>query len=93
VASNFLCAIFKSPSPKPENHSQALEQVLNFRFCRIIIILQRESEPIAADENRIRENMKALKGTCEEKALLQSYLGQLDSEESPWFDCVRKRPT
>jgi len=26
--------------------------------------------------------MKALKGTCEEKALLQSYLGQLDFEES-----------
>jgi tellurite resistance protein len=44
--------------------------------------LQRESEPIAADQNRIRENRKALQGTCEEKALLQSYLGQLDSEES-----------
>ena len=44
--------------------------------------MQRESEPIAADQNRIRENMKALKGTCEEKALLQSYLGQLDWQES-----------
>jgi hypothetical protein len=44
--------------------------------------LQRESEQIAADQNQIRENMKALKGTCEEKALLQSYLGQLDSQES-----------
>ena len=44
--------------------------------------MQRESEQIARDQNRIRENMKALKGTCEEKALLQSYLGQLDSEES-----------
>ena len=44
--------------------------------------MQRESEQIAADQNRIRENMKALKGTGEEKALLQSYLGQLDSEES-----------
>ena len=26
--------------------------------------------------------MKALKGTCEEKALLQGYMGQLDSQES-----------
>ena len=44
--------------------------------------MQRESDQIAADQNRIRENMKVLKGTCEEKALLQSYLGQLDSQES-----------
>ena len=44
--------------------------------------MQCESEPIAEDQNRIHENMKALKGTCEEKALLQSYLGQLDWQES-----------
>ena len=44
--------------------------------------MQRESEQIAADQNRIRENMNPLKGTGEEKALLQSYLGQLASEES-----------
>ena len=43
--------------------------------------MQRESEQIAADQNRIRENMNPLKGTGEEKALLQSYLGQLASEE------------
>jgi hypothetical protein len=41
-----------------------------------------ESEAIAADQNRIRENMKALKGTSEEKALLQRYVGQLDAQES-----------
>ena len=44
--------------------------------------MQRESEQIAADQNRIRENMNPLKGTGEEKALLQSYLGQFDSKES-----------
>jgi hypothetical protein len=65
VASNFLCAIFKFPSAKPENHSQAFEQVLNFRLQNHHL-LQRESDQIAADQNRIRENMKALKGTCEE---------------------------
>ena len=41
-----------------------------------------ESDQIAADQNRIRENMKALKGSSEEKALLQRYIGQLDAQES-----------
>ena len=41
-----------------------------------------ESDQIAADQNRIRENMKALKGSSEEKALLQRYVGQLDAQES-----------
>jgi len=43
---------------------------------------KRESDQIAADQNRIRENMKALKGSSEEKALLQRYVGQLDSQEN-----------
>jgi hypothetical protein len=33
------------------------------------------------DQARIRENMKALKGSVEEKALLQRYTKQLDSQE------------
>jgi septal ring factor EnvC (AmiA/AmiB activator) len=43
---------------------------------------KRESGQIAADQARIRENMKALKGSSEEKSLLQRYVGQLDSQES-----------
>ncbi len=43
---------------------------------------KRESDQIAADQNRIRENMKALKGSSEEKALLQRYVGQLDAQET-----------
>jgi hypothetical protein len=43
---------------------------------------RRESDQIAADQNRIRENMKALKGSSEEKSLLQRYVGQLDSQEN-----------
>jgi hypothetical protein len=43
---------------------------------------KRESDQIAADQNRIRENIKALKGSSEEKALLQRYVGQLDAQES-----------
>jgi hypothetical protein len=43
---------------------------------------KRESEQISADQSRIRENMKALKGSSEEKTLLQRYVGQLDTQES-----------
>lgn len=41
-----------------------------------------ESDQIAADQNRIRENMKALKGSSEERALIQRYVGQLDAQEN-----------
>jgi len=43
---------------------------------------KRESDQISTDQNRIRENMKALKGSSEEKSLIQRYVGQLDSQES-----------
>lgn len=43
---------------------------------------KRETDSISADQSRIRENMKALKGSSEEKALLQRYVGQLDSQET-----------
>ena len=42
---------------------------------------QRELGAINTDQARIRENMKALKGSVEEKALLQRYTRQLDSQE------------
>jgi hypothetical protein len=42
---------------------------------------QQEQTSIASDQGRIRENMKALKGSLEEKALLQRYTHQLDQQE------------
>jgi DNA repair exonuclease SbcCD ATPase subunit len=42
---------------------------------------QQEVESINEDQARLRENMKALKGSAEEKALLQRYTRQLDSQE------------
>jgi hypothetical protein len=42
---------------------------------------QQELGSINRDQARIRENMKALKGSAEEKALLQRYTKQLDSQE------------
>lgn len=43
---------------------------------------QAESGRIASDQERVRENMKALKGSAEEKALLQRYVRQLDEQET-----------
>jgi hypothetical protein len=42
---------------------------------------QHEVEAITKDQARLRENMKALKGSAEEKALLQRYTRQLDTQE------------
>lgn len=42
---------------------------------------QQELNAISRDQGRIRENMKALKGSPEEKVLLQRYTGQLNSQE------------
>lgn len=42
---------------------------------------QHEVETITKDQARLRENMKALRGSAEEKALLQRYAHQLDSQE------------
>ena len=42
---------------------------------------QQEIDTIVNDQNRLRENMKALKGSAEEKSLLQRYTRQLDTQE------------
>ena len=42
---------------------------------------QKELGAINNDQARIRENMKALRGSVEEKALLARYTRQLDSQE------------
>jgi hypothetical protein len=42
---------------------------------------QQEIDMIVNDQNRLRENMKALKGSAEEKSLLQRYTRQLDTQE------------
>ena len=46
-----------------------------------INLREKELREINTDQARIRENMKALKGSAEEKALLQRYTRQLDSQE------------
>jgi hypothetical protein len=42
---------------------------------------QKEVDAITRDQSRLRENMKSLKGSAEEKALTERYVKQLDSQE------------
>ncbi len=43
---------------------------------------EKESTKIFEDQQRLRENLKALKGSMEEKALVQRYTQQLNNQES-----------
>lgn len=46
-----------------------------------IMSRQQDVANISKDQDRIRENMKALKGTAEEKQLLARYVGELNAQE------------
>lgn len=48
-----------------------------------------EEENIGKDQERLRENMKSLKGSAEEKALLQRYTQQLNAQENR-IEALRK---
>jgi chromosome segregation ATPase len=48
-----------------------------------------QMEKIFDDQQRLRENMKALKGSAEEKALLQRYTQQLNEQENR-LEALRK---
>jgi hypothetical protein len=56
-----------------KNQVESLQAQINSR--------QHEIDSITKDQARVRENMKALKGTAEGKALLQRYTRQLDQQE------------
>ena len=51
---------------------------------------QKDIDRIVEDQGRLRENMKALRGSAEEKALLQRYTRQLDEQETQ-LDTLRKK--
>ena len=42
---------------------------------------KQQMDAIEKDQGRLRENMKALKGSTEERALIQRYTRELDSQE------------
>ncbi len=51
---------------------------------------QDDIDHIVDDQGRLRENMKALRGSSEEKSLLQRYTKQLDEQETQ-IDSLRKK--
>jgi carboxypeptidase family protein len=51
---------------------------------------QKDIDRIVEDQARLRENMKALRGSAEEKALLQRYTKQLDEQETQ-LEALRKK--
>jgi len=51
---------------------------------------QKDIDRIVEDQGRLRENMKALRGSAEEKALLQRYTKQLDEQETE-LETLRKK--
>jgi hypothetical protein len=51
---------------------------------------QKDIDRIVADQQRLRENLKALKGSAEEKLLVQRYTRQLDEQETQ-LEALRKK--
>ena len=51
---------------------------------------QKAIDQIFTDQGRLRENMKSLRGSTEERVLLQRYTKQLDDEETQ-LDALRKK--
>jgi hypothetical protein len=54
--------------------------------------LESERTTIVEDQQRLRENMKALRGSAEEKQLLQRYTRQLDEQENK-LDALKQEVT
>jgi chromosome segregation ATPase len=58
---------------KQKNEIAALDGAINGRRTQM--------SNISEDQKRLRENMKALKGSSEEKALLERYVRELNEQE------------
>jgi len=52
--------------------------------------LEAERQKIVQDQERLRENMKALRGSSEERQLLRRYTAQLDGQEDRLADLERR---
>lgn len=70
-----------------EDLQRALKPILEKRadvaaLDRQLSALESQQQGIVADQQRLRENMKALRGSSEEKQLLQRYTRQLDDQEN-----------
>ena len=85
IDDNTILMVLKSGTPQPEVEA-ALRKLLAKKDEIATVqhdIDQRKQEitTINAEQGRVRENMKALKGSAEEKALLQRYVASLNQQE------------
>ncbi|MGH9790692.1 MAG: hypothetical protein ACRD5W_05730, partial [Candidatus Acidiferrales bacterium] len=86
-------AFFLSQKSINERIEQELRKIVAQRavmagYDERIAAGQTHVQQIFNDQQRVRENMKALKGSSEEKQLLQRYTRQLDQQESQ-LDALR----
>jgi hypothetical protein len=85
ITDNQVAALVQEKTIKPPAE-EALRKVIDKKneIAGVDLELknrQAEMESIDHDQARLRENMKALKGSAEEKTLLQRYTKQLDAQE------------
>ena len=71
-------------------HKIAVQKALAAQLKDEMENRQHDIDRIVDDQARLRENMKALRGSAEEKALLQRYTKQLDEQETQ-LDILRKK--
>jgi hypothetical protein len=76
-----------APGASSEALQRALAPLLGKRsevadVERRLEMLQEQQQTIVQDQERLRENMKALRGTSEERQLLQRYTRQLNDQEN-----------
>jgi hypothetical protein len=85
ITDNQVAALVQEKTIKPSAEA-ALRKVIDKKneIAAVDVEIktrQAEMESIDHDQERLRENMKALKGSAEEKTLLQRYTKQLDAQE------------
>ena len=78
-----------TPAAKPQN-AKAANKAVVAKLEEEMESRQKDIDRIVEDQGRLRENMKALRGSAEEKALLQRYTRQLDEQETQ-LDALRKK--
>jgi hypothetical protein len=85
ITSDQIAFLLKQRTPNPEVEKALMGVAAKKNDIAAIDArlgaLQSDQKSIFDDQQRLRENMKALKGSTEEKALLQRYTRQLNEEE------------
>jgi len=85
IDSNLIAMFVRQNSITPEIEAALRRIIEQKRAIAVLSDRQKawntERDKIFQDQSRVRENMKSLKGSAEEKALLQRYTEQLNAQE------------